>query len=483
MGLFNFFKEGVDRTQPKQELNEEELMAEAGIYRADAFGTNFNGIEDNPDAIGLDTYNKMRKTDAQIKAGLLALRLPILAKGYDFKYKERALEREANYEDHIEFVKHVFSDMSHPFDDTLDQMLTAVWAGFSVTEPVYQKITEGKFKGKLGLKKMKVLNPVNIKFKMNDLGDVLSIVQEIGDKQIKIPKEKVIHYTFDEEFQNPYGNSALYAAYNHWYIKNQVTKFSNQALERVGTPLIYGKVKNKNEVGKMRQILDSIMSRTSIAFSGADEVGVLDTTKTMPFIDYINHHNTMILRSLMIPSLLLGNDSNEKGSYALGQTHFDLFLFRLQSIQYDLETVINEKVIKRLIDINFGKQEVYPEFKFKPLMDKDRDKMSDIFFKLVNAQILEPTEDWIRDEMGMPQMSEDHKEYVQKEREIQLEEKKVKLESMKQGAEGAADGEKGGRPSDKEKGGSPTSNGTLDSGTNPMNSKGRGNLDKKEEKK
>ncbi|NGY84941.1 DUF935 family protein [Bacillus megaterium] len=482
MGFLNLFGEKtIDNTQPKEELTEEEILAEMSLYRNHYFDKYSEGIEEYPDPVGIPTYKRMYREDAQVKAGLLALRLPILAKGYVIKdpiVTDGWDYKDSKTEEQVKFLNYVFKNMKHSFDETLDQMLSAVPFGFSVTEPVYEKIKAGKFKGKIGLKKAKVLNPTTVKFKMNDYGDIIEVVQEIGDKKLKIPIEKIIHFTHDAEFGNPYGSSALHAVHKHWYIKDQMYKFANMAYERNGSPLLVGTVKNKNEVGKMRRILDSILSRTGVAISGTDDIKVLDTTKTMDFVNYVNHHNTMILRGLMIPSLMLGNEGSGSGSYALGQSHFDLFLFRLQSIQRDLEKVINEKIIKRLIDINFGKQDVYPELQFKPLMDKDRDQLSDIFFKLVNAQIIEPTEEWIRDQMGFPQMTEEHRKRVEEEIQIKHEQAKLGLEGAKAGVEQA----KNPAPSEKEGKGSPTSNGTKDSGTNPYNSKGRGNLDKKEGK-
>ncbi|WLR49583.1 DUF935 family protein (plasmid) [Halobacillus litoralis] len=481
MGVVNYFKERINGKQPK-ELNEDELMGELSLYKLNAWEDYANGTDTNPDMIGIETYNKMRSTDSTVKAGIESLKLPILAKGYDFKFEDREMERKEENKEKVDFLIEVFNNMDHHLDKTLEEMLTAIWAGFSVTEPVYQRIKEGEFKGKLGLKKMKVINPANISFEVNDYGDVINIVQEIGDRKIKIPKEKAIHYVHSGEFQNPYGNSDLQAVYKHWFIKDKVIKFSNIALERVGTPLIYGKAKNSNEVGKLQNILDQVMSRNSLAISGADEIGVLDSSRTMPFLDYINHHNKMMLRGLMIPSLLLGNDSGQAGSYSLSEQHFNIFLFRLQSIQTDLENAINEKVVKRLIDLNFGKQAVYPKIKFRPLMEKDKNTLSDIFFKLVNAQILDPEldSDWIRDELGLPQASQELKDYVKEEKDIELEQKKVALDSAKKSNEKLDQEEEESEEDDKEGKGNPTSNGTTDSGSHPYNSSGRGKPDDKE---
>jgi phage gp29-like protein len=485
MGIFDFFKEEktIDDRKPQETLTEDELLEEYSLYRNHYFDKYSDGVEEYSDPVGIATYRQMAKQDAQIKAGLLALRLPILAKGYVIKcpIDTHGWEgKKDKFDEQIAFLEYCFKNMNNSLEETLDQMLSAVPFGFSVAEPVYTKYKEGKFKGKIGLRKAKVLNPTTVKFKMNDYGDVLAVIQEIGEKKITIPYEKMIHFPFDSEFGSPYGSSALHAIHKHWYIKDNMYKFANMAYERNGMPLLVGTVKNKNEVGKMRRILDNILGRTGVAISGTDDIKVLDSTKTMDFVHYINHHNMMIMRGLMIPSLLFGNEGSGTGSYALGQSHFDMFLFRLESIQKDLQKVINDKIVKRLIDINFGKQEVYPELQFKPLMDKDRDKLSDIFFKLVNAQIIEPQEEWVRDQLGFPQMSDEHRERVEKELKLKSEMLESQAESSKLGVEGAKAQAKNPAPSDDETKASPTSNGTKDSGSHPLNSKGRGNLEKKQ---
>jgi phage gp29-like protein len=489
MGLFDVFKEKtIDDRKPQETLTEDELLEEYSLYRNHYFDKYSDGVEEYTDPVGITTYRQMATQDAQIKAGLLALRLPILAKGFVIKCPLDTHghdgKQQDKYDEQVAFLEYCFKNMGNSLEETLDQMLSAVPYGFSVAEPVYTKYKEGKWKNKIGLRKAKVLNPTTIKFKMNDYGDILSVVQEIGEKKITIPYEKMIHFNFDSEFGSPYGSSALHAIHKHWYIKDNMYKFANMAYERNGMPLLVGTVKNKNEVGKMRRILDNILGRTGVAISGTDDIKVLDSTKTMDFVNYINHHNMMIMRGLMIPSLLFGNEGSGTGSYALGQSHFDMFLFRLESIQKDLQKVINDKIVKRLIDINFGKQEVYPELQFKPLMDKDRDKLSDIFFKLVNAQIIEPQEEWVRDQLGFPQMSDEHRERVEKELQIKLQMLEQQAEASKKGLENMdkeqTDSKTPAPSKEEEPKGNARSNGTMDSGSHPLNSKGRGNVEKKQ---
>lgn len=485
LGLFAEQSSPIDDTQPKEELEEDELLEEYSLYRH--YNQYFDGVEEWQDPVTIDTYKQMYRQDAQVRAGVSAIKLPILAKGYMFKHPVDSAgwdDKKDEIEKQIEFLDYVFKNMAHSFDDALEQILSAIVYGFSVAEPVYVRYKDGEFRGKIGLKKVKILNPSTVKFKMNDYGDVVEIIQQIGDKKINIPVGKVIHYAFESEFGSPYGSSALHPVHYHWYTKKMIYKFANMAYERNGAPLLVGKVKNKNEVSKMKKVLDNILGRTGVAISGTDEIGVLDTTKTMDFVQYINHLNMMILRGLMIPSLVFGNEGHGTGSYALGQTHFDLYLFRLQSIQRELEKLVNDKIIKKLIDINFGKQQFYPQFKFKPLMDADRDKLADVFFKLVNAQIIEPTEPFIRDMMGLPQMDNEHKERVKKEADLKLKMLEHQAEASEIGLEQKKAGATGNPAPDQEQSKvklNPESNGTEDMNTHPFNTKGRGDIEKKQQ--
>lgn len=476
------FAKKPDNRQP-QEVQEEELTHEYSLYRGGYWTDFLEGIEEYSDPIPIETYKRMYEEDSQVKAGVNAIRLPVLAKGWMFKHPVDEAGWDTvkdETEKHIEFLNYVFANMEHDFDDVLEQVMTAIIYGFSVSEPVYKRYLDGEYKGKIGLRKVKTINPLTVKFRMNDYGDVLEVVQEIGDKKIEIPIRKLIHYSFEANFGNPYGLSALHCIHKHWFIKQQMYKFANMAFERQGFPPLVGVVKNKNEKRKMVEMLEGLMFRKGVAISGADDIKVLDTNKTMDFMGYINHQNLMIFRGLLIPSLILGNDGNTAGSYALSSTHFDLYLFRLQSIQRDLEKLVNERLVKSLINLNFGKQKYYPVFQFKPLMDEDKNVLADIFFKLVNAQIVEPTEPFIRDYMGLPQMDEEHKNRVKKEMELKLQmleqdalQKKLGIQQQEQEQQGQEEEESQVKLN-------PLSKGTLDMNTHPFNTKGRGDVEKKQ---
>ena len=72
-------------------------------------------------------------------------------------------------------------------------------------EVVYKLIDEGKYKGKIGIKKLKDLDPETITFNVSKYGDIEKIIQSKGDesdKGIIIPLDRAIVYTLDKEFGN-----------------------------------------------------------------------------------------------------------------------------------------------------------------------------------------------------------------------------------------------------------------------------------------
>src|SRR5690606_30855917 len=83
------------------------------------------------------------------------------------------------------------------------------------------------------------------------------------------------------------------------------------------------------------------------------------------FIGYIEHHDRKIMEGLLVPPMLLGLSRGQSGSYALSGNQFDIFLFRLQSLQRDIKSIIEEQIIRPLVDLNFPNAKRYPSFNFR----------------------------------------------------------------------------------------------------------------------
>lgn len=393
MGLFDKIRQRLPwntYAQKEQELLEvaRELFGEVGVYKDDTYER--PDQEDfNPSDFTFEVYDKMLK-DGQVKAGLDMIKLSATSRGFTVTGDDPETRKYAD------FINQNFEMLQGNLEDTIAEMLSALEYGFSCTEKVFEYKD-----GKIMLKKLKVLDPHTISVKTNKFGDIEYVIQRIGSKEIKIPRNKIIWYAYDKRFGNLYGNSILRNVYKHWYIKDKMYRFANIAYERYGTPLLIGKVQDARDVNKMTKLLEKINAMTGLAISGGDDIKAIQGSNA-DFIGYIEHHDRKIMEAMLVPPMLLGLSRGQSGSYALTGNQFDIFMIRLEALQRDLKSLIEEEIIRPLIDLNFPNVKAYPAFNFKPLANEDIEKMARVFNMMIQAQVIAPTEEWIREELGFP---------------------------------------------------------------------------------
>lgn len=405
----------------EQEKELLDLAREIGIYKDTTYER--PNMEDfNPSDFSIDVWDKMLK-DGQVKAGLDIIKLSATARGFTVTGDNEETR------EYAKFISDNFEKITGDVETVLGEMLTALEYGYSCTEKVFEY---DKQTGKIILKKLKVLDPRTLRVKTNKFGDIVHVTQRIGAKEIKIPAKKVIWYAYDRKFGNPYGQSALRTTYKHWYIKDKMYRFANIAYERYGTPLLIGQVQDAKDVGKMRRLMERINGMTGLAISGGDEIKAIQG-QNADYIGYIEHHDRKIMESLLVPPLLLGLSRGQSGSYALSGNQFDVFMIRLQALQRDLKALLEEEVIRPLIDLNFPNVRRYPSVNFRPLADEDTEKLARVFQMMISAQVIAPSEEWIREMLGFPLMSEETKR--------EIEERKKAVKSDLKGSKDKADSE------------------------------------------
>ncbi|PFK68261.1 phage portal protein family protein [Bacillus cereus] len=401
MGLFDIFaNKKVKQERKAQEAELHKLAQEIGLYKDDKYERK-DQVDLNPEEFSLDIFEKML-LDGQVRAAVEMIKLSATAKGFTVTGEDEETRKYA------EFILENFESIEGNLEDDIREIITAIVYGYSCTEKVFEYKD-----GAIRLKKLKTLHPRQVAIKTDRFGNILYVEQRIGSKTIKIPREKVLWYAYDKDFGNLYGKSNLRPIYKHWITKDRLYRFANIAYERYGTPLLVGTTTDANDVGKMNKILKNINSMSSLSISGGDKVDAIQMTNA-DFIGYIEHHDRKIMEGLLVPPMLLGLSRGQSGSYALSGNQFDIFMIRLESIQRNIKALIEEEIIRPLIDLNFPNAKKYPSFQFKPMADKDITKLASVMNMMITSGVVAPSEDWIREELGMPPASEEAKEELYK---------------------------------------------------------------------
>jgi len=357
----------------------------------------------------------MFRTDATIRSAINLIRLAVLSRPWHITPSDT---------DEAKFIYHVFNHMDGRLSGALHGIFTALPYGFSCSEKVLQYVEEGEWSGKIGIKRLKSLDPETITFEVDKYGNLTGIKQSIGTmKDINIPLDRAIVYTNEKEFGNIYGTSKLRAIYTNWFVKIQILKYWNIYLERFAIPILVGTVQTSEDLDEMAEILDNVQAKTSIAKVEGWEVGKLEagigqSSANANFENNIDYQNTEMVKALMVPNLLMSQ--KKYGSYATAKTQFDMFRLMMNNLETDLDGIIEQYLIKPLIDLNFdGPHESYPQFRFDPLTRDDLAVLSTALSKLQKSGIIHEDEAFIRDMLGLPPKKKEHMGMLEKKEKIQ----------------------------------------------------------------
>lgn len=234
----------------------------------------------NPSSVSVETFKRMVDTDDTIGSGVDFLTTCLAARLGRYTHKSKEI---------TEYVNNVLDAMEGGFNTNVKEIMSAAWAGFSVTEKVFVNDPN------LGIipKKLAPLPPSTILFETERTGEITSdgilqyqrnfnpyllgrgvgyfggtvstglgfaqannarpdVFAKLGDLpfplrtansfnylSIRIPKQKCVHYSFDAQgkFKNPYGRSLLRRCYKYYVMKDAILQMMSVALDRKGTAL------------------------------------------------------------------------------------------------------------------------------------------------------------------------------------------------------------------------------------------------------
>ena len=73
--------------------------------------------------------------------------------------------------------------------------------------------------------------------------------------------------------------------------------------------------------------------------------------------------------------------------------HFDVFLYVLGKLRQDIEEIVmNEQLIKRLVQINYGDVNEMPKFRFNPMTDDQKLELNQLFVDAVSKGVVDATQ-------------------------------------------------------------------------------------------
>jgi SPP1 gp7 family putative phage head morphogenesis protein len=400
--LTNLFAEG-DKKAVK--LNEKSVVKDEG--------QDPNAPVTDEDDLEIEDYREMMK-DAQVKASVNLKMIARSATGWEIKpASELPLDVEV-----AEFVEDVLDQMLGTVDGFLRNAMLAMAYKMSVHELVFRLIEEGRWKGKIGLRAVKVKKAEKFRIATDKFGNLTALEQKSGFDWKKLDPEYFVLWAYGHE-GDYVGKSELQAAYKWFIAKGFIHKMWNVYIEKYASPTPVAKYPantNPDDKKALAKFLTTIHSRKSAVIPEGWDLQLLESARSGgDFESAIGYCDRMISRSLLLPQLMF--DEGSSGSYSLGAIHAETFEMVLESLGREIESdIVGDQIIRRIVKMNYT-VEAFPKFEFKKKTDANFETTSKGLAVLVNAGIADPDETFVRQKAGLPARTEDQKKAAAKKAE------------------------------------------------------------------
>jgi len=376
----------------------------------------------NPDELigrmGHKVYAKMM-LDEQLKAVVVFRRNAVTSRGWAFEFDDDAKKElsEEEQEHRIRVLTRMVNRVPGAFRKALNGIMAAQYQGFSITEKEWEAF---EYDGKTywGIKRLAQKPFETFSFHDDEFGNLVRITQEQNGKRQEIDPKRVIHYVYNPEVDEFYGQSELRAAYRDYFSKDVLTKLENIYLERMAGGLVWAERKD-GAAGRLspadalalQNVLSHIQTKTGIMMPDGYGLNVEGPTSTDAFEKAINRHDRGMAKALLMPSMLGLTDQGNFGGFSQAQTQQEGFLWMLDSEAADLAECLNEQLFKEACEYNWG-DGLYPSFYFKPLSKSQTYSVLDVWNKLIQSGTVEASdtdETYVRKLLEFPEKGEPRK--------------------------------------------------------------------------
>jgi hypothetical protein len=388
---------------------------------------------------GQRIFKQMSENDGMVGAFLFALNQMIGKLEWKFEAPQDADDEELAATD---FLNECLEDMSQPWDQVLEEILTFAVYGWSYFEVVYKirrgtKQKDGSYKskfddGRIGWRKFAHRGQQSLlRWQLDQHENVTGMVQQTNLGTFEIPLKKALLFRITQNKNNPEGRSLLRTAYRPWFFKTRIEEYEAIGIERelagypvVTTPAVWH---TADATADQKKSLQTAITLAKSLRRGESEGAVIpalyDQDKNKTFsIDLITsggarqinlgeavtRKNAEIAMSVLADFLMLGHEEN--GSRSLGVTKIDLWTLSVSAIAKSISTVFDRFASPQLLEFNGMTPRRTPKFVFGEINRVDLGALGPFLKILTDAGMLTPDdnlEDWGRDLIKAPKRNSD----------------------------------------------------------------------------
>jgi len=380
------------------------------------------------DPVTIRQLQSMRRQDGQARALYRLITMPILAalrnatvvppdqyepiggvpdEDADFPQqgggsKNKGPEPDDNAREETEYVHNMLflpasaGGMTHTFAHFVRRMLLATFDGFSGFELVYWVPKTGPLKDKVTIRKIDWRPSETLTFLLDGQGEFNGFRQRTFFQgrtiDVKIPKDRAFYFANGEEERPFYGVSLFESAFYHYDKKTKIYYVTHLAAQRAAVGTRIGTMPpnpaSKDKDNFVKALRDLGMTQY-IVVPTADWTVTSLTESSGSSFDYlglINHHNNQMSKSVLASWFDSdgGKGKSESTLVDFGTQNDETFMMMETAIMEDVAARINQHIIPRFIDWNFGTGK-YPQFRFGTLTEDQQSAVQDTFDKLATA--------------------------------------------------------------------------------------------------
>jgi phage gp29-like protein len=253
------------------------------------------------------------------------------------------------------FVEHVLRDMTKNFSEILRNMVEAIVEGISIQECIWRRAD-----GKIYLHDAEYRSPED--FEIDSKGN-LFFRSNMG-KSIPLPRAKFLIYAHKGNTYNPYGESVLgESIFWMYYFKKVIWKFRLRFLERFGNPIMIHKFQTEEERVRVFHALTYLASKGALQVPDGSSLEAVEVSRdTADFKSAIEDLNKEIEIAIVGQTATMTRENG--GSYASDYIRQDQYYNKIGSLLNDIESEINNQIIKPLVQLNFPREKYFPKITF-----------------------------------------------------------------------------------------------------------------------
>lgn len=372
--------------------------------------------EYNPKVEGVQFFQvvEQMRNNSRILALEYLLTLPIIATHWEVRPQQSAASKEAA--DLLQ--QQLFSLARKDLYDLLRLGVLARFYGVRFIEPAWRV-----HDGRVLYEDLIDIHPLTYhRIELSERGELVALIQRAQrpnsheTREIRIPVENLIRFTWREEGGNPLGYSDLRSLYPDWYRLEFLYTVLQVAAERAGIGVWQAKLPRDlwdNEA--FRNALADVTRRLRTHESGAIVIPQDVSLEVLTAIEkqgidgvlkMIEHYETNLAAGVLANILQVG--MRDIGTQALAETLFEMFLYQLNQTARWLQSTINNQLIRRWLEYNYPALPAseYPRLHYADLrLLLRRDAVTNAIAQAAGARILTPDanlEDYIRDLLSLP---------------------------------------------------------------------------------